>query len=95
VGGIYISRAEREAFRPISKVQKRTWDASSALVRRLLLYLLYQDYQTSHGPLSNMQPYTNNGPVNTDVDFDTSRVKGKTAVVTGGTLKHIQAMPRR
>ncbi|KAJ9606173.1 hypothetical protein H2200_009134 [Cladophialophora chaetospira] len=31
-----------------------------------------------------MQPYTNTGPVNTDVDFDTSRVKGKTAVVTGG-----------
>jgi len=32
-----------------------------------------------------MPPYTNTGPVNTDVDFDTSRVKGKTAVVTGGT----------
>ncbi|EXJ65481.1 hypothetical protein A1O7_01822 [Cladophialophora yegresii CBS 114405] len=31
-----------------------------------------------------MQPYTNNGPVDTDVDFDTSHVKGKTAVVTGG-----------
>ncbi|KIW71882.1 hypothetical protein PV04_00111 [Phialophora macrospora] len=31
-----------------------------------------------------MQPYANTGPVNTDVDFDTSRVKGKTAVVTGG-----------
>lgn len=31
-----------------------------------------------------MQPYTNTGAVNCDVDLDTSNVKGKTAVVTGG-----------
>lgn len=30
--------------------------------------------------------YTNSGAVNTDVDFDTSNVKGKTAIVTGGIL---------
>jgi len=31
-----------------------------------------------------MQAYTNTGAVKTDVDFDTSSVKGKTAIVTGG-----------
>ncbi|KAG9789867.1 hypothetical protein KCU88_g1469, partial [Aureobasidium melanogenum] len=31
-----------------------------------------------------MQPYTNQGPVNCDIDFDASNIKGKTAVVTGG-----------
>jgi hypothetical protein len=31
-----------------------------------------------------MQAYTNTGPVDTNVDFDTSRVKGQTAIVTGG-----------
>ncbi|EHY52470.1 hypothetical protein ABEF95_014906 [Exophiala dermatitidis] len=31
-----------------------------------------------------MQPYTNQRPVNCDIDFDASNIKGKTAVVTGG-----------
>lgn len=31
-----------------------------------------------------MAPYVNSGPVDTDVDVDTSRVKGQTAIVTGG-----------
>ncbi|OAL34439.1 hypothetical protein AYO20_06282 [Fonsecaea nubica] len=31
-----------------------------------------------------MEPYTNTGAVNCNVDIDTSNVKGKTAVVTGG-----------
>ena len=31
-----------------------------------------------------MPAYTNQGPVNCEVDFDTSNVKGKTAIVTGG-----------
>ena len=31
-----------------------------------------------------MQPYQDTGPVTPDADFDTSHVKGKTAVVTGG-----------
>ncbi|EXJ81264.1 hypothetical protein A1O3_07554 [Capronia epimyces CBS 606.96] len=31
-----------------------------------------------------MPPYTNQGPVSADVDFDTGGVKGKTAIVTGG-----------
>ena len=30
-----------------------------------------------------MQAYSYNGPVDTNVDFDTSHVKGKTAIVTG------------
>lgn len=33
-----------------------------------------------------MAPYVNSGPVNTDVDVDTSRVKGQTAIVTGGMV---------
>lgn len=31
-----------------------------------------------------MEPYKDQGPLNCDVDFDTSYVKGKTAIVTGG-----------
>ncbi|KAL6250762.1 hypothetical protein RBB50_003065 [Rhinocladiella similis] len=31
-----------------------------------------------------MKPYTDEGPINCDVDIDSSSVKGKTAIVTGG-----------
>ncbi|KIW42312.1 uncharacterized protein PV06_05874 [Exophiala oligosperma] len=32
-----------------------------------------------------MKPYTDEGPINCDVDIDTTNVKGKTAIVTGGS----------
>lgn len=35
-----------------------------------------------------MAGYVNSGAVDTDVDVDTSRVKGLTAVVTGGMVNH-------
>lgn len=31
-----------------------------------------------------MEPYTDRGPVDCNIDFDTSHVKGKTAIITGG-----------
>jgi NAD(P)-dependent dehydrogenase (short-subunit alcohol dehydrogenase family) len=31
-----------------------------------------------------MEPYRNSGPVDCEVDFDTSNVEGKTALITGG-----------
>jgi hypothetical protein len=31
-----------------------------------------------------MKPYTDEGPVDCDVDFETSNAKGKTVIVTGG-----------
>jgi NAD(P)-dependent dehydrogenase (short-subunit alcohol dehydrogenase family) len=37
-----------------------------------------------------MQAYKDTGAVNCDVDFDTSHVKGKTAIVTGGPSTHVK-----
>jgi len=48
----------------------------------LLVYVIKSLYS------SQMPPYKYNGPISCDVDFNTSGLKGKTAIVTGGMLRN-------
>jgi len=41
---------------------------------------------------SQMPPYKYNGPISCDVDFDTSGLEGKTAIVTGGMLSNHETL---